>query len=311
MTLFTTFLISMFVTIGLIPIFRGLAEKVNAIDIPEARKMHKRPMPRSGGISMALGALVPVVIWAPGNDFVNSIIIGSGIVVAFGLIDDIKSLGFKVKFAGQIAAASIVIFYGGVKIKSLGMLLPYGFMLPDLLAIPLTLVMIVGVTNAINLSDGLDGLAGGITLISFICIGYLSYLYGNLALILLSMAIIGAVFGFLRFNTYPASVFMGDAGSQLLGFLAIVLSISLTQMNNNLSPVLPLLIIGFPALDTVDVMISRMANGKSPFTADKNHFHHKLIRLGLYHTESVLFIYVTHAFVVSSAFIFRFTMEDR
>ena len=309
MTLFTTFLISMFVTIGLIPIFRGLAAKVNAIDIPEARKMHKRPMPRSGGISMALGALVPVVIWAPGNEFVKAIIIGSGIVVFFGLIDDIKSLGYKVKFTGQIAAASIVILYGGVKIKSLGTLLPYGFLLPDLLAIPLTLIVIVGVTNAINLSDGLDGLAGGITLIGFICIGYLSYLNGNLALVILSMAIIGAVFGFLRFNTYPASIFMGDAGSQLLGFLAIVLSISLTQKNNNLSPILPLLIMGFPVLDTIDVMISRMANGKSPFTADKNHFHHKLIRLGLYHTESVLFIYITHAFMVSSAFIFRFTSE--
>ncbi len=102
---------------------------------------------------------------------------------------------------------------------------------------------------------------------------------------------------------------MGDAGSQLLGFLAIVLSISLTQKNNSLSPILPLLIMGFPVLDTIDVMISRMANGKSPFTADKNHFHHKLIRLRLYHTESVLFIYITHAFVVSSAFIFRFTSE--
>jgi len=307
MTIFTTFLISMFVTIGLVPIFKGLASKVNAIDIPEMRKMHKRPMPRSGGISMALGALLPVVIWAPGNEFVNAIIIGSGIVVFFGLIDDIKNLGFKVKFAGQIVAALTVILYGGVKIQSLGTLLPHGFLLPDLYAIPLTLVAIVGVTNAINLSDGLDGLAGGITLISFICIGYLSYLYGNLALLILSMAIIGAVFGFLRFNTYPASVFMGDAGSQLLGFLAIVLSLSLTQKNNNLSPVLPLLIIGFPVLDTIDVMISRMANGKSPFAADKNHFHHKLIRLGLYHTESVLFIYIMHALMVSSAFIFRFT----
>jgi len=257
---------------------------------------------------MALGALIPILIWAPANQFVRAVIIGSGIVVFFGLIDDIKSLGVKVKFAGQIAAALTVILYGGVKIKSVGMLLP-GFLLPDLLAIPLTLIVIVGVTNAINLSDGLDGLAGGITLISFICIGYLSYLYGNLALLILSMAIIGAVFGFLRFNTYPASIFMGDAGSQLLGFLAIVLSISLTQKNTNLSSILPLLIMGFPVLDTIDVIISRMADGKSPFAADKNHFHHKLIRLGLYHTESVLFIYITHAFIVSSAFIFRFTSE--
>jgi UDP-GlcNAc:undecaprenyl-phosphate GlcNAc-1-phosphate transferase len=220
-----------------------------------------------------------------------------------------RDLGFKTKFAGQFAAALIIIIYGGVKIKSLGMLLPDGVLLPDWLAMPLTFIVIVGITNAINLSDGLDGLAGGISLLSFLCIGYLAYSAGYLGIALLSAATVGAIFGFLRFNTYPATVFMGDAGSQLLGFMAITFSLKLTQGNAPLSPLLPLLLLGFPVLDTITVMFERVTNGKSPFVADKNHLHHKFMRLGLFHTEAVLSIYVLQAFLVTSAFVFRSRSE--
>ncbi len=216
----------MFITIALIPFFRGLALKMNAMDVPNERKVHKYPMPKSGGIAMALGAFIPILLWSPADDFTRATIIGAGIVVLFGLLDDMKDLGFKTKFAGQFAAALIVIIYGGVKIKSLGMLLPDDVLLPDWLAMPLTFIVIVGITNAINLSDGLDGLAGGISLLSFLCIGYLAYSAGNFGIALLSAATVGAIFGFLRFNTYPATVFMGDAGSQLLGFMAITFPLS-------------------------------------------------------------------------------------
>ncbi|MFH1350808.1 MAG: MraY family glycosyltransferase, partial [Pseudomonadota bacterium] len=160
--------------------------------------------------------------------------------------------------------------------------------------------------NAINLSDGLDGLAGGISLLSFICIGYLAYLGGHPAITILSVAVVGAIFGFLRFNTYPAVLFMGDTGSQFLGFLAASLSLRITQGNTPLSPILPLIILGFPVLDTLTVMIERIHEGKSPFAADKKHLHHKLINLGFFHTEAVLVIYILQAFLVTSAFIFRF-----
>ena len=233
----------------------------------------------------------------------------AGIVVLLGLVDDFKDLGYKAKFAGQIAAALVVIVYGGVKIKSLGMLLPAGVLLPDLLAIPLTLFVIIGVTNAINLADGLDGLAGGICILSFLCIGYLAYCGGNTVIALLSVAITGAIFGFLRFNTYPATVFMGDTGSQFLGFSAITLSLGLTQGNTPLSPLLPLILLGLPVLDTVTVMCERAAKGRSLFMADKNHIHHKLIRLGLFHTEAVFTIYIVQAFLVSAAFLLRFYSE--
>ena len=181
---------------------------------------------------MAMGALIPVLLWTPFDSFVKSVVIGSGVLVIFGLVDDIKDISFKAKFLGQIIAALIVILYGGLKIKSLGMFTPSGFLLPDWLSIILTVIIIVAVVNAINLSDGLDGLAGGITLLTFLCIGYLSYLNKLQAFEIISVAMVGAIFGLLRYNTHPAIIFMGDAGSQLLGFVAITLSLALTRKSN-------------------------------------------------------------------------------
>ena len=313
MNLFSTVLISLFITMALIPIFKNLAVKMNAMDFPDPRKVHTQPMPKIGGIAMAFGALIPMTLYADGDQFMQAVLIGAWIIVLFGLIDDLKDFGYKFKFIGQILAAMVVIYYGGLKIKTLGICLPESVQLHDILSIPLTLLAIVGVTNAINLSDGLDGLAGGSSLLIFICIGYLAYtgvhIASNHFIVLMSAASIGAISGFLRFNTFPATVFMGDAGSQLLGFLAITLSLGLTQCNTPVSSFLPLLLLGFPVLDTLTVMTERVSNGKLPFAADKNHFHHKLLRLGFFHTEAVILIYMITAFLVSSAFIFRFQSE--
>jgi len=303
----------MVITIILIPICKSIAVRNNVMDFPNPRKVHTRPMPKIGGIAMAVGALGPAVLWATGCRLVSAVIIGAWIIVIFGVLDDFKDLGYKGKFVGQVLAALVVIFLGGLKIKEVGNWLPDGALLPDLIAIPLTLVVIVGVTNAINLSDGLDGLAGGNSLLIFLCIGYLAYTGQyrpeNHLIMVLCAAIIGAIFGFLRFNTYPATVFMGDAGSQLLGFLAITLSLGLTQGNTPLSPALPLILLGFPVLDTLTVMIERILSRRSPFKADQNHFHHKLIRLGFFHTEAVVTIYLLTVFLVVVAFIFRFHSE--
>lgn len=296
----------MFITLSLIPLFTKLAIKVHAMDMPSKRKVHPHPVPKSGGLAMALGALVPVLFIGHGDQFVRAVVLGASIMTVMGLIDDFRNLGYRMKFAGQIAAALIVIFYGGVKIKSLGMLLPGDVILPDWFAVPFTLLVIVGVSNAINLADGLDGLAGGICLLGFICIAYLAYLGEHSFIALLSVAMTGAIFAFLRYNTYPATLFMGDAGSQLMGFLAITLALGLTQDHGPLSPVLPLILLGFPVLDTFTVMLERVAEGRSPFLADKNHFHHKLMGYGLYHTEAVFVVYVIQLFLVTSAFVFKF-----
>ncbi len=264
------------------------------------------PSPGSAGSPWRSGPSFPVLLWNFGDAFVRSYLIGAAIVVAFGILDDFRGLGFKWKFLGQFAAALVVVLLGGVKIHTLGMLLPGGFELPGWVSVPLAVVVIVGVTNAINLADGLDGLAGGICLLTFTCIGFLAYLEGDLAIGFVCLAMAGAIFGFLRYNTHPATVFMGDTGSQLLGFSAVTLSLGLTQGNTALSPVVPLLLLGIPVLDTLFVMIVRLAGGKSPFAADKNHIHHNLMNLGLHQGESVLVIYTCQMALVVAAFLLRF-----
>jgi UDP-GlcNAc:undecaprenyl-phosphate GlcNAc-1-phosphate transferase len=277
--------------------------------MPGGRKIHDRPIPKCGGISMIFGALLPILIWTPVDAFIRSILIGSWIIVIFGLIDDIKDLSYGLKFIGQLLAASVVILYGGILLRDFGNIIPGLSPLPLFFAIPLTYVVIVGVTNAINLSDGLDGLAGGISLLSFICIGYLAYIDGAIGIVVVCTAMIGAIVGFLRFNTHPASIFMGDTGSQLLGFLAITMSLNLAKNNPELSKILPFLIMGLPILDTLRVIVNRIAGGKSPFVADNRHLHHRLMQFGLYHSEAVLSIYFLHAVIVTIAFLVRFRSD--
>ena len=160
MIFLSTLLFSVMITIILISALSRVAVRVQLVDVPDARKLHGRPVPVVGGIAMAIGAIVPVVYWQNWDNFIRAWIIGSLMLVTFGMIDDLRGMSPRTKFVGQIAAALVVILYGGIKITSLGMLLPDDLLVPGWLAIPLTLVAIVGVTNAINLADGLDGLAG-------------------------------------------------------------------------------------------------------------------------------------------------------
>ncbi|MCP4024482.1 MAG: undecaprenyl/decaprenyl-phosphate alpha-N-acetylglucosaminyl 1-phosphate transferase, partial [Desulfobacteraceae bacterium] len=306
MDVFTVFILSFFLTIALVPVFKRVAFRMNIVDVPNARKVHLLPMPKTGGISMAIGAFVPMILWVSHNNFVNSVLVGAAIIVVFGIVDDINPLSAKHKILPQTAAALIVILFGNVRITCLGELTAYTGTLPWFISVPLTLVVILGITNAINLSDGLDGLAGGISILSFIMIVFLAYQSGNLEVAVMAMAVVGGIAGFLRYNTHPAVLFMGDAGSQLLGFLSIVFAIVLTQSNTPYSKILSLTIIGFPILDTLTVMIERIIKKRSPFQADKNHFHHRLLRFGFYHTESVLIIYIIQACFIAYALMFRF-----
>jgi UDP-GlcNAc:undecaprenyl-phosphate GlcNAc-1-phosphate transferase len=303
---FTAFLLSLFISIALIPILPRLAARFHMVDLHNQRKVHAGPIPRIGGAAIGIAAFIPIIFGTTADNFIIAYLLGAGILVIFGIVDDMRGLGYKAKFLGQFLAALVIVFYGGVRIVYLGGLLPEDAILTDWFATALTLVLLVGVINAINLADGLDGLAGGITLLSFCCIGYLAYLLGDKVILLISLAMGGAIFGFLRFNTYPATLFMGDTGSQLLGFSAGVLAIKITQSGNPLSPVLPLIILGFPILDTLTVMAERIRDGRSPFSADKNHFHHRLMRFGLFHTEAVLVIYIIQALLIASAILFKY-----
>ena len=307
MIFLSTLLPAVLITIAMTTVSSALAIHYNvALDMPGERKVHSLPVPRIGGIAMAIGAFVPLLYWLRGEQFIIAYLVGASVLVAFGVLDDILDISPKIKFTGQIIAALIVITGGGVQISSLGILVPDGYQLPGFIALPFTLLAIIGATNAVNLSDGLDGLAGGICLLIFAAIGYLAYLEGVQTVGLVALALSGVLFGFLRFNTHPASIFMGDAGSQFLGFSAATLSIYLTQRTPTLSPVLPLILLGFPILDTLTVMVIRISRGRSPFLADKNHFHHHLMGLGLRHTESVLVIYVFQTLLILSAILLRY-----
>jgi len=305
-TFLSTLLLSIFITIGLIPVLQGLASRMHLVDNPGARKVHSSPTPRVGGIAIAAGMFVPIAFWHHSDPFVRAYLAGAAIMVAFGIADDVRDLTPRWKLLGQVAATLIVVFIGGVKIHTLGALLPEGTVLPEWVCVPLTVLAIVGVTNAVNLADGLDGLAGGICLLIFACIGYLAWQEEDMVIGLVALALAGSIFGFLRFNTYPATVFMGDTGSQLLGFSAITLSLGLTQGSTPLSPYLPLLLLGLPILDTLSVMAIRIAKGRSPFSADMNHLHHNLMAIGLQRGESVVTIYVLQTFLVVSAILLRF-----
>ena len=299
----------MFITIALIPILRRYAVRLHCVDVPCERKVHCTPVPKVGGISMALAVLATVLFTVYGDRVALAILIGAGIIALFGVLDDMRDLGYRVKFAGQLAAALVVVLFGGVKIFCLGGLLPDGCLLSGWLAVPLTLLVVIGVTNAVNLADGLDGLAGGLMLICFLCIGFMAYRGGNTIMTLMATAAAGAIFGFLRYNTHPATIFMGDAGSQLLGFLAVTMAIAITQGSAAYSPLFPLLLLGLPILDTLYVMAVRVAGGRSPFVADRNHLHHRLLQLGLFHSEAVFVLYILQAALVTTAFLLRYYSE--
>jgi UDP-GlcNAc:undecaprenyl-phosphate GlcNAc-1-phosphate transferase len=306
--LYFSLIIAMFVTMALIPPLMRTAERFQFVDIPNERKVHTGAIPRVGGIAMVTGAVLPIILWLSASQPVVALLIGCGIILAFGTWDDRNDLDYRIKFLGQFLAIGVVVFYGGVRVEST----PFAGIDPSALyiSIPLTIFFLLGVTNAINLSDGLDGLAGGTSLLTLGMIAVLGYMAGDGTVVLIALAIVGSILGFLRFNTHPARIFMGDGGSQFLGFSVAVLAIMLTQNPEAAySPALPLLLLGLPILDTVVVMTQRIAEKRSPFSADKNHLHHRLLRLGLDHYEAVSAIYITQAFFVLLAYYLRFESD--
>jgi len=229
MTLFSSFLLALLVTVALVPIFRRLAYALRVVDLPAERKVHQRPMARTGGLAMAVGFAVSCFLWVPRSPFFSALILALMIVVAAGFYDDLRELGPLVKFGAQILAALIVVLWGGVKIVHLGFLLPEEMLLPNWVAVPLTVFVLVGITNAINLADGLDGLAGGVSVLSFVLVAVLGWQQEKWQLLVMITAMLGSLFGFLRYNTFPATIFMGDAGSQMLGFVLGVMTLKVTQ----------------------------------------------------------------------------------
>jgi UDP-GlcNAc:undecaprenyl-phosphate/decaprenyl-phosphate GlcNAc-1-phosphate transferase len=306
--LFFSFMGSLIICMALIPALSASAWRLQFVDIPRERHAHDAPIAKVGGIAFALATFAAVLLWAPKDQLILSSLLGGAVIVLFGIWDDRIGLNPRMKFLGQVVAAAIVIGLAGVRLNTV----PFvdDVLFPAWVAIPLTLLVIVGVTNAVNLADGLDGLAGGLSLISFAGIAYLAYQANEPLLVLLMMAVLGGLLGFLRFNTYPAKIFMGDAGSQFLGHYLAVAAILLTDSTRTMySPLLALFIWGVPLLDTIGVMGQRLVEGRSPFIGDRNHIHHKLLARGLTHGQAVSVIYLAHAVIVSCAYLLRWQSD--
>lgn len=300
-----TFVLAMFITMALIPPLMRGAQNLRLVDIPDDRKTHVGAIPRIGGIAMAVGALVPMIVWLPLDRELVGVLLGLGVILFFGAWDDRVDLDYRIKFLGQGVAITTIILYGGVHISYL----PFFGLdeLPLWASVMLTMFVLLAVTNAINLSDGLDGLAAGITLLGLGLIVFLAYVVQMAAVSLIGLAVMGSILGFLRFNAHPARIFMGDGGSQFLGLTVGVLVLMLTQgQRADFSPLLPLLLLGLPLLDTSMVMVIRFFEGRSPFSPDRNHIHHRLLALGLNHYEVVLVIYLLQALLTILAFFLRY-----
>lgn len=302
------FFLAMSITVVLIPPLMRWAAPLGIVDLPESRKVHSSPVPRVGGIAMAAGLLIWLVFWGGSTRAMQALLACIVVLLVFGVWDDRKTLSAGPKFLGQAIAALIAIVWGHVCIDTLT--LSERMALPIWLSLPLTFFFLMGGTNAFNLADGLDGLAGGMAMVCLCGTALLAFTIGNTVVGSTAVVMVGAVIGFLRFNTHPARVFMGDGGSQMLGFCAAVLAILLTQDQQiPLSTALPLLLLGLPIIDTLMVMTERALEGVSPFKADRRHIHHRLLALGFEHWEAVSLLYLFQGALFVAAWFLRYDSD--
>ena len=289
------------------PIVKNFAYKVGAIDVPkDARRMHKKPIPRLGGLAIFLGFMISVILFVPirGDREMQSILLGAVIIVVLGVVDDIMALPAMLKFVVQIVAALIPVMNGVViqAVSNPNIFSSEAYWVFGWLSVPVTVIWIVAVTNSVNLIDGLDGLANGVSAISATTVLVIALLASEAQVALVMAALVGASVGFMPYNQNPAKMFMGDTGSMFLGYILATMSIQgLFKFYAVVSFVVPFLILGLPIFDTAFAFIRRIAHGQSPMHADRSHIHHRLIDMGLNQKQAVATLYVISAILGLSA----------
>lgn len=310
-----TFALAFIITFSATPIAKRISMKAGAVDYPkDGRRMHQEPIARLGGIAIIVGFTVAVLfvfftalLGNSEKDIVRQllgIMAGMSILAATGIVDDIRKLGPWPKLILQITAAVVTILISGLRITILsnpfGASLPY-IALPGYISYPLTVLWIVAITNAINLIDGLDGLAAGVTAISCVSLFFINlFINKDLGIMpfvsVLILALAGSSIGFLPFNFYPAKIIMGDTGAYFLGFILSIISIQgALKSYTVLSISVPLLVLGLPVIDTVASVFRRIKKRKSIMTADRGHLHHRLIDMGLSIKQAVITLYIASA----------------
>lgn len=289
------FAVSLLVAYVMTPPVERFAEKVGAIDVPrDNRRVHDHPIPRMGGLAIFIGFVLSLIFFVPMSTKVLGLLVGSVIIAVMGGVDDIVSLNPWVKLAGQIVAALVAIRCGLVfdVISNPNIFAEETYIEIGWLSIPLTMLWIVGCTNAVNLIDGLDGLAVGVSAISSMTMLIVSLFVSEPVVSIILAALTGACLGFMPYNLNPAKIFMGDVGSQLLGFVLSTASImGLFKLHAIITFFVPLLALALPLADTIFAFFRRILHGQSPFKADKGHFHHRLLAMGLNQKQVVAVLY--------------------
>ncbi|MDR1692737.1 MAG: undecaprenyl/decaprenyl-phosphate alpha-N-acetylglucosaminyl 1-phosphate transferase [Oscillospiraceae bacterium] len=309
---------ALIVSFAVTPLVRLLANKVGAVDDPnrDDRRVHTSPVPRLGGLAIFLGFMAAIFVFGSGHfdRQMGGILTGAVIIVTVGAIDDVLSLPWWVKLGGQIAAALVPVFCGlRVGVLTAPFITPEGTITLGVLNIPITILWIIGITNAVNLIDGLDGLAVGVSGIASISMLLISIATGNPAAALLTAALAGGCLGFLPYNFNPARLFMGDSGSLFLGYILSCASIlGLFKFYAVISFAVPFLILGLPIFDTAAAFVRRLAKGQNPLShGDRKHVHHRLIDMGFSQKQAVAILYSVSAVLGLSAVVLTTSGELR
>ncbi|EAX47438.1 glycosyl transferase, family 4 [Thermosinus carboxydivorans Nor1] len=290
-TYVVAFTVALAVAYFVTPHVKELAIKAGALDAPDARKVHTHPIPRLGGLAIYLGFVLAVLASMHVNREIMGLLMGGTVILVVGIIDDLKQLPARVKLLGQIVAAMVLLLFN-VRIEWLTN--PFGDMIYlDYFSIPLTILWVVGLTNTVNLIDGLDGLAAGVSTIASITILLVALQQNFWTVAILTAALAGSALGFLYHNFNPAKIFMGDTGSMFLGYMLAAVSILGTVKSAaTIALVVPIVALGLPIMDTAFAIIRRYSSGQPIFKPDKGHLHHRLLAMGLTQRQAVLLMYV-------------------
>ena len=287
------------------PLVKSFAYKIGAIDVPkDNRRMHKKPVPRLGGLAIFLGFIVSLLIFVPIDRQLRGILQGAVIIVVLGVVDDITPLRAWFKFLVQIFAALVAVYHGVVVnvLSNPNLLSDKPYWSLGWASVPITVLWIVGITNSVNLIDGLDGLANGVSIISAVTMLVIALLVSEGQIALIMAALAGACIGFMPYNRNPAQMFMGDTGSTFLGYTLATISIQgLFKYYAVISFAVPFLILGLPMFDTLFAIVRRVAHGQNPMSPDRGHIHHRLIDMGLNQKQAVAALYVVSSILGLSA----------
>ena len=298
------FAVGLLVCYVLTPPVKRLAVKFDAIDKPDFRKVHKHPIPRMGGLAIYAGFVAAVFVSMNFSKEIIGLLIGGTFIVIIGVIDDIYQISAKVKLLGQIVAAAILVLFG-IQIEWLTYPGSEGYFYMEHLAAPITIMWVVSMTNALNLIDGLDGLAAGVSLIASVTVCLVAIQNGFYPVAILTAALCGSTVAFIKYNFSPASIFMGDAGSMFLGYMLAAISVlGVVKSAAVIALFVPTIALGLPIIDTCFAILRRYSNGKPIFQPDKGHLHHRLLALGLSQKQAVLLMYLISIALSASALIF-------